>query len=102
MATCSSPRCTCPVREVVQEAAAVVGWWRPLESAAQHGYEQSEAFAFYKEIWQETNDHVASPQSSILPSDCAQIDTVLGSPFCLSPTHSSQGSGVFEISHVAL
>lgn len=60
---------------------------------------KAEAFAFYKEIWHEP---VASPQSSILLSDCAQIDTVLGSPFCLSRTHSSQGSGVFEISHVAL
>lgn len=63
---------------------------------------KAEAFAFYKEIWQETHEPVASPQSSILLSDCAQIDTVLGSPFCLSRTHSSQGSGVFEISHVAL
>lgn len=39
--------------ELVQEAMVVVGWWRPLESAAQHGYERSEAFAFYKKIWQE-------------------------------------------------
>lgn len=40
--------------ELVQEAEAVVGWWRPLESAAQHGYERIEAFAFFnKAIWQE-------------------------------------------------